>query len=393
MGSEATKWFLYLDESGQFACDRDVAVGGVLANTDEIGATPSELRIALRAAAPELPWPLHNSLLNKPVLTAIGSFVQGATVRGAAGHTNTRILDSLSVSVVEFLNERAPELVRKVAAELRADRNPQWRDAAELDALLRQDESLYGHLRIRRQRIREAIAKVIGSLAQATGSSTGRGPHIFAIACGESDEVELAFTGEAVSPAKRAVVDATEAATSRYFGIHVALMERVVDLLLLQPGQHEVRVWWLSKDIHERVIDDSTPSHPRHIRSVIDRIAPDRLERVRFVPWSVSRYDENVDPLLVIADFVVSNACPLMGPFNQSLKIVERRLAQIVGVSLRGGGDGSSLAASGSTELFLSAWRSGHSSEPMPRAGKRLWAYEQAIEWSNIFERARAGSA
>jgi hypothetical protein len=382
MARKASRWYLYIDESGSFAHDQEVVVAGMLSHEEHTGASAGDLRIALRSIASELPWPLHNALLNKPVLTAIGSSLR---------HDGAD--DEVAEKVVSLLEQQDETRLERVLQAVSADRNPEYEDVAILDRIVRErDPHLYRDLRTRRREIRAAIRDVIASIgAQHRLQAAGSIPAVLLVACGETEE----FFGDGFgsdsersqeSDAGTEQEDFGKIATERYLALLHVLLERVVALLEGDTGTHEVRVLLLSRPLRDPTIGKKVPAFIRHLGTAINRI--DVSDRVRLVPWGVPSYNGAVDPALVIADFIASNSRMLLGRFRTPLIQIEAELSRHIGIASRQG-QAPALAAAGSAAAYISSVRLNELPDDWTPEGKRRWAYEQALEWGALLRGRR----
>src|SRR5438874_1572983 len=75
--AKLASWRFFVDESGQFGDPaEDVAVAGLLIR-DEPGRVTHELERGLRRAFPDLAWPLHAAVYDRPVGLALQAYIQG----------------------------------------------------------------------------------------------------------------------------------------------------------------------------------------------------------------------------------------------------------------------------------------------------------------------------
>ena len=177
-------------------------------------------------------------------------------------------------------------------------------------------------------------------------------------------------------------------ATTRYFGLLEVLLERVATLLSSRPGAHDVRVLQLSRPIRDSTIDHRVQANVFHLGEIINRVRATAGTAIHLVPWEVPFYDPKVDPALVIADFIASNTRGLLGQYRTPLARIEEDLARQVGLTSRVG-RASAIAAAGSAATYVAAVRQGREAGMWGVAGKRLWAYEQALEWADLIRSAR----
>ncbi|MGH7856057.1 MAG: hypothetical protein ACREQY_01915, partial [Candidatus Binatia bacterium] len=309
--AEPSRWRLYLDEAGRFEdAEDEVVVAGLLIR-DLPTASPLVLRQALLDAAPGLPWPLHANLLNLPVFFALA-----ARAAREGGHSAPSLLDPLADEVVRRLSPAFAEEVEQVLSSLRVNRPVAWEHLKPLDEALRHlGPVTYRRLQGVARAAARAVSSVIRALVEASGGDR-HSPHVLVVSAGETVRGDAS---EETDPA-------TDFGTRRYLTQLECLLERVVGLLSLRDGSHEVFVLVLGRDVIDQTLGARTALHLRHLGEVIRRVPSSPAGKVRLIPEGVARFDEAVGALPVLADFVANRARHILDKRELPLFDVEARL-------------------------------------------------------------------
>jgi hypothetical protein len=498
MASEAIRWWLFVDESGNFAdSNDDIVTVGLLLRGDVKGSSPAQLRSTLRAAVPDVPWPIHANRLNRPVLLALASYVArnpllpvDATVardgrlrnfakrvlsclmrlnrsdlsivvgqlvlgetpevdvlerldrclqeadpalysearrryrekgdskasvlwtrlRLAAGSHPIHLLDSplllafeeyaaacaariagpqpwitpnpVVVSVTDrtlaLLKAKRPQALVAVIGAIALGLEADWALLRDLDLELKRSSEgrrLRFYLFQRCRNIQTAICDTVKNLS-TTGEENGKTVAMM-ISCGETER------GDA-SPS---VNPASDEGSERYLALLRGLLERTVDVLDLRDGAHDVRVQVLSRPLIDPLIRERVQLHIRHLGELIVKLESPARSKVRLIQERVSYFEDDVDPALVLADFVANRVRPELRKATDPLATVEDAISDAVGAEARSGQPPlSNLAATGGADEVIRAARrgsvitSGSAASAYPQ-----WAWEQAEKWAAYF--------
>jgi hypothetical protein len=346
------QWRLYVDEAGQFNNPSDeVTCAGLLVRRDISGSSPEEIRVALRNAAPELNWPLHSAHFGRPVLFALAAHARGKAIV-------TATLGDGSAAIIAELRSADPDTTDRALTDLVARREPKLSDIGRLDRLFR-DLNPPGHMALR-ERVKELqtiLRRLIRSLA--TAASSGEGATAYTFAASERQVAsERGTNGGRAYPSRR------------YDAVLFTLLRSVVRSLAHHGGVHHVFVQVLTRSTLDPVLDRDVPFHLRHLAALIAGLQPNTSD-VRLLPEATPRFDEEVHPALVLADYVASKSRPILA--RGELARVEQALVDRFAAAPRSGVPARThLAAADSLELRPGEPKA--PSKPWPRDADREWA-------------------
>lgn len=344
---------LFIDESGDFDAATDThVVAGLLLVGSPPGTNPAELRRTLRGLAPLLPWPLHARVYNHPVALGLAALARGG--HAAARDALDVSLARLAVAARDALAPAHGALLAEVDAAFAAGRDP--RDAAlrELNRGLRlAAPDVHDELERLARRVPAALRRVAAAL--------GAG----------ADQPCLAVAAARCAPGDAGQGDP-------YLSLLAVLVERAARVLVLAELADELHVRPLGRDVLDPVLGRRAPLHVRHFGPLQERLRAARIP-LRVVPQPVARYDADVHPLLVLADFGANRLRRVLDAPEAPLATIERRVQDEVGApARRRPPDRSNLAAAGA------AWRrtQGTPAASIDWTGACRWAREQAEEWA-----------
>jgi hypothetical protein len=386
MGRRTESWLLYVDESGDFARDEATSVvAGLLLRGEATVEGSRALRSELERIFPLSPWPPHTSVLNQPASRAYFA-LQGAGTPGPGRDAACAAIAPAVDAIVASTQEAAIAF----CGAARRQEKPRFEHLVAVGEILRNEapraswalqslvEAERGELQAFLAHAAESIvpenAVVIAAVARATEADAG------------------AATGDVI---RDTYVDALE-----------TLLERTVALLRDErrsPGT-DTRVWASVATRSVGILGYGLMNlDARHVVEVA-RNASSKLPRApyhaepRIVSREfVTRYDETVNPGLVLADYVANSLrfslptsasdrttwAALAASSQHHVKLPLARPAPTLGPEPL-----PTIAVAGySREAILAALRG-----EVPTAlheERALWAREQAERWISSAKRAR----
>lgn len=347
------RWRLYVDESGDFS-DRDArcAVLGLLVEDGAEGFEHARLERALRAAAPDVPWPIHAWLTRKPAMYLLWPLLAAEKTDAVPPRAHAEAL-----SWALHAHPGATGAYEAAMARLRRGRDPRLEDLETLQSALARASYLAPYTRARRA-TREALARVAAAAAQRSAAS-------------------LAFVADA----------GYDGDGDRYLDALTGLFERLTDALGAFEGAHEVRAHVLGRSVEEPTLGKRVPLHVRHVAACASAAGAALSQRqVRVVPEVVSRFDASTDAALVLADHQVNRVAPLAA----RAEALRALLASIVDTArMPASLEGLTLAAAAGTPREVVTRARERELASYAEARRRLdqtpdprpWADEQALEW------------
>jgi hypothetical protein len=365
------RWDLFIDESGDFSDPEDeVVVAGLLVRDDAAGASSVQLRASLQAAAPELPWPLKASYLNRPVLFALAQ-----ACRPDAAHS--RSADDAE-AIVRHLNTVAAGDVAVVLDDLRAGHRLPYERVAKLDTLAQQVPQYQAVRRL----AGESTAQ-IGRLLHALAGQSGESPLVLVAACGETVRGDVSATAPGA-----------DLATRRYLDMLHGVIIRAADILGRGEGRQQLHLHVLERPVREEILGRVTATmlHLRHVGPLARAV--EGLYAGPGAPVSIKldqicAYDARLHPTLVLADFLANRGRRALRHPSGHLTAVEDALRAEVPCSVRScEPPASHLAAAGWAQDGIERTRRGETDTlGSPPSGSRAWAVEQAAEWCEVIQR------
>lgn len=376
------RWRLFIDESGSFDDpDQDVLSAGLLIRADTPGSSPAEIRHALQGAAPDLPWPLHASVLNRPVIFALAAHARRQRTPAKTGgfpEPRDHAFDELADRTVTLLAATLPAEVAHLLDALGAGGRIDWSQLRRVDSHLRAAEpATYERLASKVRSAWWIVGRLIAQLAEAAQGAGDEDSGVLVVSCGET------CNGDAAPAADSAAAWGSR----RYFALLACLLRRTVDMLERRPGRHEVRLQVLSRPIIDPLLQKKVQLHIRHVGDIVRSAVHGSGERVRIVPERVPFFNEGTDATLVLADFVANRCLPFLRPATVPLAAVEERLSRNLNAILRSGTPPlSHLAATGRAQVHIDSARLG-AQDPvdLDAPGLRRWACDQARQWGDFF--------
>lgn len=333
----ATKWQLYVDESGRFSDPGDdVVVAGVL-TPDMDAAQPAKLARRLADAAP-LPWPLHAAYLHRPAWWLLSLLNPAAGLDRTYPEIYRRAADVL----IRSGGEQLLSTLESVRSGVSVDET-----LIPIDRMMRHsDRDLYRAIEDQIAQAQQAIWQVVGSVFAANGN---------VVLCTEM------WRGAAYDVA----LDERQRETARYNQLLKGVFERLSGALRALGGTHEVRVQVLTRPVVDRVLAHKVALHFRHVSSILREALPPDDRFVHIVVDDVPEFNDRAHPALVVADFVANRVRGVTAS-SAHLAEVERAIRETTHLGTRlGAGQPTLLAVAGSLGT----------GEPAP------WAVEQSTEW------------
>ena len=360
-----TRWSLYVDESGDFSdAWISVVVGGLLVRADAERGGPEPLRRQLLGAIPIEFWPLHAAQINLPVWFAL---VHAAVV------ADRTPVDPTSAAAIACLRTHCGAHLDAALADLTNGHEPRFDALRAMNHILRQHQPVdYITLEHWGRTLWAKVATLVEALAASNGGADL--PAVAVFAAGETD----------LSPIDPAEGSMDEDA--RYKELLACALERVASVLGRTEGRHHVGLHVLGRRVFNRVLGRHTPLLLSDVAALAQPINERFAPRVRLVANEVARFDRDVHPALVLADFAANHARrALHGPCRE-LTSTESDLQSRIPAAVRSGRPVlSHLAGDGLARSWI-AWAGGHMPSP-PRQSlaltkqRRRWACEQAYEW------------
>jgi hypothetical protein len=368
MASE-TEWLLFLDESGDFSDPvASVCIAGFLLRAEEKGGEDLWLRGLLARRFPEVEYPPHARFLNRDAFHLANWLLRD---RPDIPGVSRDSLERLAALLCEKSASRAAMACR---GAIDAGKVPRWEDLAELEpelqgALPTEFQTLRGLV----DRSRAAIVAVLEEVRARYGDE-----RVFAVA-GADTRIREADDG----PVR-----------DRYLALLEVVFERVLALFRKEPPERH-KIWVRAAERHVSLPWGLT-LHLRHfdvgqaVRAA-ERRPPLALSpgvgadpHVRLVPMEPPRFDGDVHPGVVIADFLANRMREPLGassPWREVREAAGGRVALPVETPPRMYPDVSlpTVAADGLPRRAIAAAFEGR--EPVGLEGARGWAKEQAARW------------
>ena len=356
---------LFIDESGDFSTNDRLVVGGILLLDLLPEHQPRALYQSLVAVAPMLPWPLHAASYNIPVSLALSAISQSQSKKNPFPVNPTSL--KLAEAVVDILAQYEPEVLSAVMQDFAAQREAKFAHLVTLDRELGyRDDDLYRRLENHSRRVHAGLKQVIESLV-APPSAPDRRPACLGFFATE------ALKGDTRHPARR-----RPEAPDRYLSLLTLVLDRASSVVARGNLADELRVRVLGRWVRDEVLDKNVALHSRHLSDIANRYLRGP-GRPRVIFDTVARYDEDVHPLLVLADFASNAARRTLNESSMSLGLMEAHIELGLGAPLRHPAvERSNLAASG---LAFEYAVGGPSEEDVSWKRCYLWAREQAKEW------------
>ncbi len=362
-----TIWSLHVDESGDFSDDATerIWVAGVLSRHANTPSLERALRRGLRAAAPHVPWPLHSTLLLRPVCHAIWWHAAGEPEPAPGG----------ARGIIDCARADAPGALDACLEALAARREPRRRDLIDVERAVRRDPALaklraYTHDRI------EAVA---GALRGA--SRSGGAPEVFAVLCSEG-EPGATLRDPSASGLSR---------LDRYLQCLAGLLERARDAIAAaEPGDaHRVDVTLATRDVLHPLLGEQAPLSRDGFAVVCEALSVSESD-VTFTCAGLRRYDQDASALLVAAD-LLANRCFRDVRGGVSLRDVRVRLLDHVGLDLHTHArpDLPLLVAMGEAREVVMSLASDAPISPASLTRSHRWARDQATAWNNANPNAK----
>jgi hypothetical protein len=311
-----------------------------------MGRSPEQIRFALSRSAPELDWPLHTAYFNMPVLFALGAHIRALAVGGYS-----------PAAIVEALQRADPSTTANVLAALRNHEEPPYKELKMLDALLREfDSDAYTRLRDRVRDLKTLIRSLLAEIAHVPDTEAETDGHVFGAT-------------ERHRAQERGRTGGRTYFSQRYDMLLGLLLAGVVRSLEHRGGSHHVFLQVLTRDTIDPVLDRSVPLHNRHVAALIAAI-PLHSGRVRLTQEGVPRFDADVHPALVLADFIATTSRTVLA--SGALPEVEQQFHEKLGLRPRSGKP-PRTHLSAAAPLQLSPGETFVSLKP--------WALSAAAEW------------
>lgn len=410
------QWFLYVDESGDFDVPQaNVVVTGVLLRADTPRTRLDMLRKGLSDLVPGMPWPLHTTVAKRPSAAAVAlaawrlrRIERGLRSRTRGGFPDTalhpdaqsedrnaaRFLETIAHDPkalvdapehhLECLGSQAglsgPEEV-SAALDLLIAREP-GRTARVLRALYNGKQPLYDDLRALDRTLEEAnLATPVSSRVwPRVCAAIARLMRWLAVPDGSGLPAVLVFFS---SDSKPGDFHPPGDGTDRYLCLLEALLARVAESLARLPGAHEVFPKVALRHVEDPFVGRPVPLHAtRHLGPMCHRASTCAGNRVRLIPYEVSRFGDTVDTGYVLADFAANAVFRRVG--DRALAALEAAICQALRVMPRSGSpERTHCQASGSAWSLRLALEQGRATGA---THMRRWAREQALEWAGVEE-------
>lgn len=421
-------WHLFVDESGDFdVLDDDVLVAGILVADDRARVMGGLIKAALLGSGRDFSWPLHAWVWRRPAMMAVAAWLEmerrasrltdapglepllralerldrntdpdaadlqavarrlrrsglpgaardfllrhretmGAWLRRADVASFRKWIDAVladedpqAAGVHQVLAQREPAALEAVVDRMRQGKDPRFDGAEKLeraawDAGCRRAYRDLGH------RVRELRVTFIRQLECLAGSA-------------ESPESWVVLAGET-----RCGSFEPPSSPDRYRSVLASLLERTASLVEKWPGEHHIWLHVATRPAHAGALDRRIDLRPQDVAAVIGSVLPERTSgRVRLVVAETPAYRGDVDPLLVLADFVANASRTTLG-FSDRLRVVESKVQDLTGLRPRSGApiSRSHVTAAGPAWAYLMDHLAAKDGQG------RLWAWEQADEW------------
>lgn len=368
-------WWLYVDESGNFAEETDqVVVAGLLLKDQATAAGQATLKTRLLGAAPHVPWPLHASQIKIPTMHALWAIEAGPK------HCSTKLL-SVSSAAIDVLTKPETDALTSVRADLSARRTPRWNELRRLETTLSGTApSIHAVLTDVARDVQTEIRHTVTTLARLWLEED----NARVVCCSEP------LPGDASPPTNQG---------DRYLSLLETMAERLLDFMCWTGGKHVVNLRVLRRNVRDSTLGVETPLHVRHLQSMVRTLADSnrlgavgRAHQVTLNPFDVPRYDETVHPGLVVADLIANHLRKAIYP-GGDLRNLSMRAQRLIAFPLLFGAPAvPTIAATGAPRRRVSeARRKGKVNNGNGDAGALedprlyLWAREQALRWIEVF--------
>ena len=367
-------WVLGVDESGRLDEGRGL-VAGVLLQIEDTAANAALLRAELLSRLPGLPWPLHATDLRRPITHAVGWLAPRRGPRSAFAFDEERC--AASVAAVRASDHPAIIAVRESALRGKTAGWSSGLRAAD-EVFASSHPELWSDLTDLATDRRARLARLVGDLASHYGAERCFG----VLAAGPDDAA-------AGVPVPGGV------GHDRYLSLLEILFERLLQVRSQDEVSRVVHARIATRDIEQKLggVRRGFPLRSHDWLQLLGRA----METVkaqgvvaaslpRFVaPEIVTRYDDHVHPIVVLADLLANSA---LGVCNDGTKLstVSDHILSVTGLglaaragSLKGLPTLPTLAAGGPFRVEVEealAGREGEGTPPRPR-----WAAEQSRAW------------
>ena len=366
--SNETEWLLFLDESGDFSDPAaSVCIAGFLLRAEEKGEDVSWLRRLLQTSFPDVSYPPHALYLNRDGFHLANWMLRGRPpIRG---------IETAALERLARLVEESPSPVATAFREaIAAGELPRWQELKAVEPELRwalptEAQALRGLV----ERSRMEIVRVLEEVVARYGP-------------------ERVFGVAAADPRIREEDDGP--ARDRYLALLEVVFERVLALFRKEPPErHKIWVraaerkvslpWGL--ELHLRAADVGGAVRAAERRPPLPLAPGVKADpHVRLVAMEPPRFDAEVHPGVVIADFLANRLREPLGQaksWNEVREAAEGRQALPLETSPRLYPDVSlpTAAADGKPRRAIAAAFCGGE---VPAVGDGPgWAREQAARW------------
>lgn len=368
-------WWLYVDESGNFAKTTDhVVVAGLLIKEQATAAGQATLKVTLHGAAPHVPWPLHASRIKIPIMHALWARQKGPK------HCSTQ-LAATSASALETLTEYEEARLRRVETAFIKRRQPRWNDLTELDTTLaRVAPHIYVTLSDIAAEVLANIRHVLRTLAQ----HWLKNDEALVVCCSEP------LPGEAAPPS---------GIGDRYLIMLETMLERLRDFAGWGGGEHTINVRVLRRDVRDPALGMATSLHVRHLQQIVRNLTSsnqvsrhDSVDRVSLKPIDTPSFDEAAHPGFILADLIANLLRRAMFNSGNLVRVNMGAKRMIAFPLLCGIASMPTIVATGALRRCVARARSTGSATNwngqaalLNDDGLCLWAREQAVRWIEAF--------
>lgn len=364
--TEQQKWFLFIDESGNFDdTDDPVSICGLLLRWPVPGLRHGELAQAIRSALPHVPWPPHTAHLRHPASQVVwfcadpDSFAQSdrtAVLARAAHMLRQTCAAELDAAVARVRSRRAVDFGSLTTLRTALCASPHWQ---QLNGFVHYDLAMF--------------RRVLRGVAELPVES--RNGIDIPAACLFS--VRENPTGDASAPEE-----------DRYLALLRVLLGRATSVVRRFPGEHTVRVVADSRWVRGADGAGQQDLDCGHMAEAIDSMTVfgDGQSAARLVAFNVQRWGYDVDPRLVLVDLLAFLTPRAPAP-SLPLWQAEQLLTAQVYLPASSGRPRRSHLASG---IFVDACMRSAMGSPDRRAaflscvvasGLPRWTIEQAQQW------------
>jgi len=373
-------WVLGVDESGRMRAG-DGLVGGVLLRVDDTVANAQVLRDRLLELVPGVPWPLHATDLRRPATHALAWFAPQKRRVTLFAEDEGRC-----AKAVDLIECSEHPVLKKAVDDARAGRWGKIDFKAVDRALIDDAPASRGPLRALATDRFVRLGRFVGSLSEELGTDGCFG----LLAAGPDD-------GALGVPVPGGI------GSDRYLALLEVLFERMLLLHCVTDVHRTVHVRVATRYIEEKLgarrgfplrAQDWLALFQRAAEGVETRLGA-RARRPRVIaPEIVTKYDQNVHPVVVLADLLANSSLSMVRQERLSHRTFEGHVRRRAGLALRAPAESlssrpvlSAVAAGGSFRAAVDAAMAGGPSVPF---GERpRWAGEQAAEWIAAAEQDR----